>query len=168
MFPQDKTKSQSNGRVDTLQDNNYEMYNLFNEKTQYRNAGDEAIKSVHQRNEVSDIFFSRQNIDYLQDALRYLVYEKSCKKHVIDKQSETELIIVMRSTYLQYGEHKPYGIADQIKQLNTAVLNYCVPKILEEIKQYLYYRKDISALPVPMDRGQFVSSKGTKVLEQRF
>jgi hypothetical protein len=159
----------SNGRVDTLNNNNYEMYNLFQEdKRPYKNAGDDAIKNMHSKNELSEVFFSRQNIDYLQDAMRYLVYEKSCKKHVIDKQSETELLIVMRSIYIQYGEHKPYGLAEQVKQLNTTVLNFCVPKILEEIRMYLHYRQDISALPVPMGRGEFVSAKGTKVLEQKF
>lgn len=166
MFPQEKSKS--SGRVDTLTDNNYEMYKLFYEKKPHKNAESEAIKSIHQQNELSDVFFSRKNIDYIQDSLRYLVYEKSCKKHIIDKQSETELLIVMRSVYLQYGEHKQHGIAEQVKQLNTAVLNYCVPKVLEEIKQYLYYKKDISALPVPIDRGEFVSTKGTKVLDMKF
>lgn len=165
MFLQEKSKS--NGRVDTLADNNYEMYKLFHETKPYNNAEGESLRSIHEKNELSDLFFSRQNIDYIQDALRYMVYIKSCKKHVIDKQSETELVIVMRSIYLQYGEHKQYDIKKQIRELNIAVLNYCVPKVLEEIKQYLYYKKDISVLPVPMDRGEFVSSKGTKVLDMK-
>ena len=157
-----------NGRVDTLQGGNYEMYKMFNEERSNSTAQQEAIRSIHTTNELSQVFFSRLNIDHIQDALRYLVYEKSCKKHVIDRQSETELLIVMRSIYLQYGQHKPYAIREQIKELNTMVLNYCVPKILAEIKLYLHYRKDISALPVPLDRGEFVSSKGTKVLQQTF
>lgn len=163
-------KSSNNGRVDVEENDNYQMYNLFKQNSQYKNdqASEEAIKNIHAKNPLSDIFFSPQNMNYLHDAIRYLVYEKSCKKHIIDKQSETDLFIIMRSVYLQYGEHKPYGIREQVKELNTLVLNYCVPKILEEIKIYLHYRKDISALPVPMDRGEFISAKGTKVLEQRF
>lgn len=157
-----------NGRVDTLQNGNYQMYSMYQEKRPAETAQDEAIRSIHVKNELSRVFFSRMNIDYIQDAIRYLVFSKSCGKHMIDKQSETELLIVMRSIYLQFGEHKPYKLNDQVKDLNTQVLNYCVPKILEEIKIYLHYRKDISGLPVPMDRGEFVSSKGTKVLEQRF
>jgi hypothetical protein len=158
----------ANGRVDTLDNDNYDMYKMFGEQRTSSTAQQEAIKSIHLSNELSQVFFSRMNIEYIQDSIRYLVYEKSCKKHVIDKQSETELLIIMRSTYLQYGEHKPFGLKQQVKELNTLVLNYCVPKILEEIKLYLYYRKDISALPVPLDRGEFVSSKGTKVLQQSF
>lgn len=155
------------GRVD-VQSGSFEMYHLFKEQRAYANAGEEAIRSIHSKNELSDVFFSRANIDAVQEGIRYQVYKKSCGSHVIDKQSETDLLIVMRAIYLQYGNHRPYKLLDQVKQLNQVVIDYCVPKILEEIKLYLYYRKDISALPVPMERGEFISSKGTKVLEQKF
>ena len=158
----------NNGRVDTLNGDNFAMYSLYQEKRPSETAHFEAIKSIHVRNELSDIFFSRMNIDYIQEAIRYLVFEKSCGKHVIDKQSETELIIVMRSIYLQYGQNRLSKLNDHVRDLNTQVLNFCVPKIIQEINIYLRYRKDISALPVPMDRGEFVSSKGTKVLQQSF
>lgn len=162
--------SQKNGRfVDEVRGDNFQLYQLYvNQAQPHKRAGQEAIKSIHGKNELSEVFFSRTNIDAIQESIRYLVYKKSCGKHVIDKQSETDLIIIMRSTYLQYGEFKPYGIADQVKELNQRVLEYCVPKILEEIKLYMYYRKDISQMPVPLDRGEYISSKGTKVLEQRF
>lgn len=158
----------NNGRVDTLENDNWKMYDLHKESRPYSNMSDDAIKSIHGKNLLSDVFFSRKNIDYLHDAIRFMVYEKSCRKHVIDRQSETDLLIIMRSVYLQYGEHKPYNLKDQVKALNTIVLNYCVPKILEEIKIYIHYKKDISSLPVPVDRGEYISAKGTKVLEQKF
>lgn len=156
------------GRVDSLENDNYELYKLFKEEKAYVNASDDMLKSIHLRNELSDIFFSRQNLDYLQEAMRYLVYKRSCGKHVIDKQSETELVIVMRSVYLEHGKYRPNDIKEQVKELNVVVLNYCVDKILEEISMYIRYKKDITQLPMPLDRGEFISSKGTKVLEQRF
>lgn len=157
-----------NGRVNTTPNNNFNAYDLFKESKQNRFVNEEAIKNIHAKNDLSDVFFSRENIDTLQEAIRYMVYKKSCGKHIIDKQSETDLIIVMRSIYLQYGEHRPFGVFEQVKELNTKVLEYCVPKILEEINIYLQYKHDISALPIPLDRGEFSSSKGTKVLEQTF
>lgn len=163
--------SQNNGRVTNLtQNDNFELYDIFKQQTSvpHKRVSEEAIKSVHSKNPVSDMFFSRGNIDVLQEGIRYMVYQKSCGKHVIGKQSETDLIVIMRSIYLEYGVFKPYGVMEQVRELNTRVLEYCVPKILEEINIYLYYRKDISNLPVPLNRGEFVSSKGTKVLEQRF
>ena len=63
MFLQEKSKS--NGRVDTLADNNYEMYKLFHETKPYNNAEGESLRSIHEKNELSDLFFSRQNIDYI-------------------------------------------------------------------------------------------------------
>ena len=158
----------SNGRVSVTEHDNFQLFDLYKEAKPYKFASEDAIKSIHSQNEISDIFFSRQNIDALQDAIRYLVYKKSCNKHVIGKQSETDLLIIMRSVYLQYAQHIPYKITEQIQVLNKHVLEYCVPKILEEINIYMHYRKDISQLPVPMDRGEFISSKGNKVLEQRF
>lgn len=161
---------QNNGRVsDTVQNTNFELYDMFKEKGKpNRWVGDEALKNIHTKNPLSEIFFSRKNIDALQEGVRYTVFKKSCGKHVIGQQSETDLIVIMRSIYLQYGEYKPYGIMDQVRDLNTRVLEYAVPKILEEINIYMQYRKDINSLPVPMDRGEFISAKGTKVLEQRF
>ena len=161
----------NNGRVgDTLENDNFQLYSMFKEEENrpYRWINEQVLKNIHTQNEVSEVFLSRKNIDTLQEAIRYLVYKKSCGKHIIDKQSETELIVIMRSVYLEYGEYKPFDISSQVKDLNQRVLEYCVPKILQEIKLYMQYRSDINTLPVPMDRGQFVSSKGTKVLEQRF
>jgi len=161
----------NNGRVgDTVKNTNFELYDMFKEagNKPHRWVSDEALKNIHTKNELSDIFFSRKNIDAVQEGIRYMVYKKTCGKHTIGKQSETDLIVIMRSIYLQYGEYKPYGILEQVRDLNSRVLEYCVPKIVEEINIYMHYRKDINSLPVPIDRGEFVSSKGTKVLEQRF
>jgi len=69
----------------------------------------------------------------------------------------------MRSIYLDYAKHVSYKILDQIKDLNDRVIQFCVPKIMQEIGMYMQYKKDISKLPDPMDRGQFSSSKGEKV-----
>lgn len=162
------SQQERNGRVDTLYNDNYNAYDLFkDEKKPNRDFQQEAVRGIWQANDLSRVFFSPENTEALQQGIRYLVWKKSCKKHVIGKQSETELHIIMRSIYLQYAEHHPYNILEQVRQLNTLVLNYCVQKILEEINIYTYYRKDIAQLPVPMDRGQYISSKGSKVLETK-
>lgn len=160
---------QNNGRViDTLYGDNYNIYDLFkDEKKPSLNFNDEAIKGVHQNNDLSRVFFSQQNIDALQNAIRYQVYNKSCKKHIIDKQSETELKLIMRATYLEKARHATRDILEEIKRLNSVVIDFCVPRILQEINIYMHYRDDISHLPIPLERGQFSSSKGQKVLESK-
>lgn len=160
---------QNNGRViDTLYGDNYNIYNLFKEDKQPSlNFNDEAIKGVHANNDISRVFFSETNIDALQDAIRYQVYVRTCKKHIIDRQSDTEIKIIMRAIYLENARHASRNILDEIKRLNSLVIEFCVPKIIQEINIYMRYRTDIDTYPVPLERGQFSSAKGLKVLETK-
>ncbi|NBX51984.1 hypothetical protein EBT25_19115 [bacterium] len=169
IFP-DRPLPQSTGRVDLVNSQNGAAYNLYKEYDARRQGvrgtfAGEAIMNIHEKNELNEIFFSQRNIDLLQDAIRYAVYQKSCGKYVIDRQSENELKVIMRATYLEYGNYTSYNVLDQVKALNARVIDYCVGRILPEIGMYDYYKKDISRLPDPMSRGQFVSSKGEKVNE---
>lgn len=157
-----------NGRVELLNDNNYASYNMYNDESRDSNAfNKEAIRNIHQNNALSSLFFSDLNVNALQEAIRYQVYLKSDNKYVIDKQSETELYIIMRATYLQYGRHKSQKHVEEVRYLNQLIIDYCVPKILNEIETYVFYKKDIQQLPIPMDRGQIASAKGTKVLQMK-
>lgn len=115
--------------------------------------------------EVSVLFFSKLNIQALQDGIRNLVYKRSNQKHKISEQSINELVIVMKSIFLQEGQNLMYNVVEQVRYLNTKVLDYCVPEILKELDMYEKYMKDLSSLPVPIDRAVNVSSKGDKVLE---
>ena len=125
----------------------------------------EALKGTISKNPLSDLFFSVQNIEALQQGIRYLVYTQSCNKHVIDRQSEADLRIVMRSVYLQNAKHQPDNVVEQVRELNTFVLRWCVPKIINEVDSYLQYRNEISKNPVPIERSQNDNVYGTKSLE---
>lgn len=157
----------NNGRIDSLYDTNYNIYNLFKEeqRPQY-NFENEAIKGTHITTDISDIFFSKINIDVLQEAIRYQVYIKSSNKHIIDRQSDTDLKVIMRAIYLENTQHtlKKTEVLNEVKRLNSLVINFCVPRIIQEINMYIRYKNDISHLPVPLERGEFSSSKGTKQL----
>lgn len=117
--------------------------------------------------DLADVFFGQDNLDALQDGLRWRVYVESGQRHVISRQSDTELKIIMRSIYLQHGENRPTDILQQVQALNMQVLQFCVPRILAEIAQYLQYQRDVSTLPMPMERSENVSNKGSRVLELR-
>ena len=158
----------NNGRVDLLYNQNYNIYDLFKkEERPQLNFQNEAIKGSHQKNDINSIFFSRTNIDVLQNGIRYSVYVKSCKKHIIDRQSDDELKIVMRSIYFEHANPSPSDVIEELKKLNGIVIAFCVPRILQEIQMYMRYRDDVDKLPVPLDRGEFSSSKGTKTLIQK-
>lgn len=157
----------SNGRVSIVENERIELYPMSKGHDKKGDFNEEAIKGIHSNNMLSQIFFSQINIDGLQEAIRYQVYVKSCKQHVIARQSETELKIIMRAMYLENARHRQNDILPEIRRLNALVLDFCVPRILQEIKMYISYRNDINKLPTPLDRGEFQSSKGTKYLEQK-
>ena len=155
----------SNGRIDATHHNNLTSYNLFAENAKNGdNFASQAIRHFHSESKVGEVFFSQQNIDALQQGIRYSVFVKTEEKYKIDNQSETDLQVVMRSIYLQYCKNLENKILCQVKDLNAKVLDYCVPKILAELNHHITFINDISYLPVPLERGQHVSTSGSKFL----
>lgn len=151
-----------NGRINT------QGYNSIN----YKRIKDPATCSFmgeavgHQlsRNPLSDLYFSPLNVDALQNGMRNMVYSKTGE--VIEKQSETELKIIMRSIFLQYARYRPdQDLVEQVKNLNYYVLDFSVKRIISSIHMKQKYLQDIEKLPVPLDRAQIMSTKGTKTLE---
>jgi len=101
---------------------------------------------------ISKTFFSAENVQIIQNGLRAGVYKMSNNEIVIPPQNTDQLKIVMRSTYLQYAEHSPKNIREQISKLNKIVLDYVVPTVYNEAMGYLKYMQDQSSLVMPMDR----------------
>lgn len=156
-----------NGRIDISENADASLYALFergNGKSQFSR---EAIINVHPTTQLNDLFFSDKNIRILQLGIRNMVANLSQGEFQIGNQSEVELQVVMRAIYLSHAKHLPYDVVGQVRELNKQVIDYCVPRIMEEIRMFKYYKKDVSQLPMPMARGEFSSSKGMKVLESR-
>ena len=68
---------------------------------------------------------SQSNIDFLQDAMIEAIY-KLTNGVRIAKQSEDELLIIMRGIYLQYSKNLDTHIDKQVYELNKKVLKYAV------------------------------------------
>lgn len=113
---------------------------------------------------LNSAFFSPANVEIIQNKIRFEVYTKSGNKHIIDKQSTDDILIVMRSMYYQYGKNLPDRIKEQVAELNQIVSDWSVPKILAEIEMYHQYRKDISTMPVPLAHPVLLNSAGTRSL----
>ena len=103
-------------------------------------------------------------MDEIQAGIKYNVYIKTDKKHIIDKQSEVELEIIMRSIYLQHSPNLPNNIKEQIRYLNQLVIDWCVETIITEIYQYYGYLKEVEFMPVPIDLPLNLSSKCSRTL----
>jgi hypothetical protein len=153
-------------------------FQMFSEGGDFGNTGNhgsgfakDTMKHVWQRGEASsatELFMSRQNVDALQDAIRYRVHVESGGRYTIGRQSDAELSLVMRSVLLQRGRNDDSeSSVEQVRELNTTVLSWCVPRVLSEVDQYMRYRDDVSTLPVPMPRGDIATNKGTRALEMR-
>ena len=125
----------------------------------------EALSGIKVTSEVARIFFCKENVEAVHQAIRYSVWKRSCEKHVIGRQSEDELKIIMRSIYLQHAKDLPYEVHAQVRELNGLVIDWCVDRILGELELYMNYTRDINQLPIPMEHGQSTSLAGTKVLE---
>lgn len=120
---------------------------------------------------VGQFFMSQQNVEALQEAIRYRVFVESGNQYVIGRQSDSELGVVMRSILFQYGEGDDDDVstADEARKsivtrtmsLNARVLDFCVPKILKEADGYVRYTQDASKLSQPFEYGKASSQKAT-------
>jgi hypothetical protein len=155
-----------NGRIDLLSP--LPEFNI-QQNTTVKNANfvNEATYGQSQPNEVSKIFFSETNIDALQQGIRYRVFVETNGKFTIGRQSDQELKIIMRSIYLQYSKNAAHNCVEQVRDLNIKVLEWAVPEVLSNVKQFDVYRKDASTMPIPLEHAPLMTIKGTKVLEQK-
>ena len=94
-------------RRDVLGDKHKKSYDYLveevNKEPKYERT---VLKGNHCDNILNQLFFSKKNMDIIQNGLRYRVWEKSDKKFVIGRQSETELVIIMRAIFLQHSKNK--------------------------------------------------------------
>jgi len=127
-------------------------------------VGADLVKGNIEKNVLNMAFFSPENVQIIQNRIIREVYDRSQGKYRIGPQSAENLLIIMRSIYLQYGKNLPYNIKEQIQELNTYVANFAVPQIISEADMYQQYRKDITSLPTPMSQPMNISRAGTKSL----
>ena len=99
---------------------------------------------------LSKSYFSKQNIEIIQNGIRSGVYNKSNGQYTIGQQDCDALKVIMRSVFLQHTTNLSSNISGQIEQLNQIVLDYCIYNVYSEAKGYMKYLYDVSTLAVPM------------------
>jgi hypothetical protein len=152
-----------NGRVDIL--NNIKGSSKMVKESILSENNVNSISQSLTNTQLSLNFFSKENINKIQNLIRKTVYYRSNYTHIISAQNEQELLIIMRSMYLQYGKNLDYDIDKQTNVLNNMTIDWAVINILSNIDQYISYKKTCSTLPMPLERAQLSSQKGTKSLE---
>ncbi len=141
----------SNGRVDLKSPNTSVLFNMYdkipaNQPTTFRNP----TLGLWNETQLSNCFFSKENIQIIQNGIRVGVYTKSNNQYIIGSQDYDSLKIIMRSIFLQYAANKKNNITSQIQELNKMVLNYCIESVYGEAQGYIKYLYDASTLVVPI------------------
>ena len=175
MFPFNNNHNNNNnnnnnsakGKVDLLGPNISTKFSMMdkipiNTNTNYQNV----LTGNFERTRLSDTYFSLQNIQIVQNAIRKGVYDKSNQQILVDNQPQDQIVTVMRSMYLQNSKNLDTNIRGQIEELNSYVVNYCVNNIYSEAVAYLKYKHDASTMHMPMNAPLY-SNKTNKTLEQK-
>ncbi len=115
------------------------------------------FKNLYGETLLTSLFFSQTNINNIQILLKKVIF-KELGGIVIDDQSISELLIVMRSLFLSESKHPPLinknmtkeqvsklqkQYTEEVARLNVLVINTTVPMILSSIKQYLAYKNQL-------------------------
>lgn len=125
----------------------------------------EQIQYRHSDTPLNKLFFSQGNVDTLQGQIQSTVQQMI--NATIDRQSDSDLLLVMRSYYLQYAQNHPDRLAQELAELNLRVVNFCANRIAVEVEAYRSYRKDIMDFPAPIANPVNVKQYGTRTGELR-
>jgi len=141
----------SNGRVDIKSPNTLNLFAMYdkipaNQCTTYRNP----TEGLWDNTLLSSLYFSKENIQIIQNGIRAGIFHKSKGQYTIPAQDCDPLKIIMRSIFLQNAANQKNNVTEQIKQLNQMVLNYCIQQVYSEAQGYVKYINDVSTLAIPI------------------
>lgn len=131
----------------------YLVSSMMKENIQYR----------HSNTSLNKQFFSQENIDLLQSRIQGEVRQMVGAE--IGRQSDPDLMLVMRSYYLTYARNNPNEIREELAELNDRVVGFCSNRIAVEVEAYRYFRKDILDFPDPIQRPVDTQIYGTRTGE---
>ena len=149
-----------NGQISDIKNTTYsdDYYNKVN----YTNSPDtntlrncntqDQLKGILDETLLSNTYFSIDNIQNIQNMIRYYFYQE--KNEVISEQSNNELLIIMRGIYIKYS-NSAANTLDEIKgevlELNNIVTEFSLKQIYINYDNYNKYLNDMETLPSPID-----------------
>ena len=123
------------------------------QKPLYQNSAEISLKGLIEESDLSNLFFSNNNINAIQKTIRFNIYNNTNK--IISNQSTSELIIIMRSIFLNFSDTSD-DILQQIQHLNKKVVDFSIKQIDIQLKQYDGYLEKLHSLPIPIEMPQQV------------
>ena len=140
-------------------------YELYQGSSGQQQCFQNSLNGTLEKTPLSTIFFSSNNIDYIQNRIIVEVHNRSNGQYQIGRQSDLQLQIIMRSIYLSDSRNLLCNFENQVTSLNEKVIKEAVDKIIPQIQQYLGYRKEISTPRCIMTHPVNVSNKGSKTYD---
>lgn len=129
-------------------------------KTSLLNA--EMLKSLQQtQTPLNSLYFSEFNLNLIQRAIR-----EQFKKNTgiaIDYQNPSDILAIMRAVFVDNSTDQFAKVCDQVKHMNSIVINTAIGQINTGVSQYLGYIKDIEQPVRPMDNPINTSTYGNKM-----
>jgi len=77
-----------NGRVVNINTTTYKSFNLFKDSDKTDNIKCNALNGIQELSKLSMLYFSKENIQRLQNLIRYTVYNQSKNNYIIGEQSK--------------------------------------------------------------------------------
>lgn len=111
-------------------------------------------------NNLKQIFFSKENIDIIQNKLISEVNKKSQGKYTIGYQKNEHLIQIMEDIFKTYNNN----VDEDINVLNIRVVNYCLPYIFNQIISFIKWQYDSNTPIIPLPLPETTSMAGKKTL----
>jgi hypothetical protein len=155
-----------NGRLFFKPGEQFQQYEMFSGQQKIENnqvANDRLITNTLNSNPLSQAYFSPNNVAVIQSGIINKVKQISNGQYSIGKQNEQQLLIIMRSMYLQFGKNRENNIQSQINELNTMVVEECARIVIPNIQQQQGYIDDITSGIKIMPWAQNVSGKTTQL-----
>jgi hypothetical protein len=137
-------------------------FSMYAQQTRRPLSPVEALGPQAEMTRLAQLFFSDNNLDALQQGIRYRVYVDSDNQFVVGKQSVEALEAIMRSVYTDHARNLPNGVVDQVRSLNARVLEFAVPQIVSEARMYSHYMRDIQSPRAVMEHSVTTSVAGNK------
>lgn len=110
---------------------------------------------------LNTLFFSEFNQNLLQRGIRQSFKNKTGIS--IDRQNPADLYSMMRVVFINNAGDHHTRVNEQVKFMNTRVIEAALGQIQTGVSQYMAYVQDIDTIAVPLDQPMNTSTVGKKI-----
>ena len=110
---------------------------------------------------LNTLFFSEFNQNLLQRGIRQAFKDKT--GIAIDRQNPDDLYSIMRVVFINNSGDHHSRVNEQVKMMNSRVIDTAISQIQTGVSQYMAYVKDIDTISTPLAQPINTSTVGMKI-----